>query len=285
MKTTESIVGVLGARALIEGERLDSNHLTLLQTFANGLALAIERATLAKQSAEARLDVESERLRNALLSSVSHDIRSPLTAIAGAASALRDSIGDPKRLAETIYLETERLNRHVGNLLDMTRIESGAVKPKLEWNNLEETVGVALARTEWQLHEREIVTEIQDGLPLLQFDGSLVENALVNLIENAVKHTPDRSKIEIRVSQVKGKVILSVVDHGPGVGDADKEKVFEKFHRESEEKEGFGLGLAISRAITRIHEGNLVVSDTPGGGATFSIELPVKGAPPEVPVG
>jgi two-component system sensor histidine kinase KdpD len=285
LKTTESVVGVLGAKALIEGAKLDSNQVALLNTFTNGLALAIERATLAKVSAEARLDVESERLRNALLSSVSHDIRSPLTAIAGAASALRDSVGDPHQLAETIYQESERLNRHVRNLLDMTRIESGAVKPNLDWNSLEETVGGALARTDWQLAGREVTTSLPPDLPLLRYDAALVENALVNLLENAAKHTPPGSKIEIRVASANGKVSLAVVDHGRGVLDSDKEKVFEKFHRESEEQEGFGLGLAISRAIARIHQGDVSVSDTPGGGATFSINLPVGGPPPEVPVG
>jgi two-component system sensor histidine kinase KdpD len=284
LKTSEAVHGVLGARSLIEGDRIDSSRLAILNTYSNGLALALERASLARQSAQARLDVESERLRNALLSSVSHDIRSPLTAIAGAASALRDSVGNPQRLAETIYLESERLNRHVANLLDMTRLESGAVKPNIEWNSLEETVGVALARAEWQLDGREISTSLPEGLPLLQYDSSLIENALGNLIENASKHTPPGSKIQILVAAERDTVTLSVADHGPGIAAADKEKVFEKFHRESEDNEGFGLGLAISRAIARIHDGDLRVSDTPGGGATFSIVLPIRGVPPTVPV-
>jgi two-component system sensor histidine kinase KdpD len=285
LKTAESTVGVLGGTALVSGEKLDPNQVAILNTFANGLALALERASLARQSAAAKLDAESERLRNALLSSVSHDIRSPLTAIAGAASALRDSVGDPKELAETIYQESERLNRHVRNLLDMTRIESGAVKPNLDWNSLEETVGGALARTDRQLAGRKIATSLPEELPLVRYDAALVENALVNLLENAAKHTPAGTGIEIAIGQQPGKVAIAVVDHGRGIGEANKEKVFEKFHRESEEVEGFGLGLAISRAIARIHEGDLKLSKTPGGGATFTIELPIRGRVPEVPVG
>jgi two-component system sensor histidine kinase KdpD len=285
LKTTEEVVGVVGMKSLVEGERLDHNQIAIMQAFCNGLALAIERASLAKQSAEARLDAETERLRNALLSSVSHDLRSPLTAIAGAASALRDGVGDPGALADTIFQESQRLNRHVRDLLDMTRIESGAVKPNLEWNSLEEAVGGALARTERQLKDRTVHISLPSDLPLLQFDASLIEQALVNLLENASIHTPPASPIEITAEEAPGKVNLSVIDHGHGVPDHEKIKVFEKFHRESEVQEGFGLGLAISRAIARIHHGDLVLLDTVGGGATFMLELPKLDSPPDVPRG
>ncbi|HWD37608.1 MAG TPA: sensor histidine kinase KdpD [Fimbriimonas sp.] len=283
LRVGEATLGVLALKPHFQGEKLDPAQRTLLETFANGLALAIERAKLAREGAEARLEAESEKLRSALLSSVSHDIRSPLTAIAGAASALVEEKGDSKTLAETIFRESQRLNRHVRDLLDMTRLESGAVEPNLEWNSVEEIVGGALTRTEIQLQGRKVGVSVDPDLPLVHVDAPLIEQALVNLLENAVKHTSPGTPIELAANLVSPMVEISVVDHGAGLSPADREHVFEKFIRKGGNESGFGLGLAITRAIARIHEGEAKAAETPGGGATFLISFPVGSGAPTIP--
>ena len=275
--------GVLGVKPLVEGEALDPSLQTLMQTFASGLAVALERAQLARESHRARLEAESEKLRNALLSSVSHDIRSPLTAIAGAASSLLEHRGDADVLAETIYKESQRLNRHVRNLLDMTRLESGTVKPNLDWNNVEELVGGALARSESVLSDHPIETELPPDLPLIRVDGPLIEQALVNLLENAGRHTPPGTHVLV-AARIEGRnLALRVIDNGPGISEEIASHIFDKFESFDPTRQGFGLGLPIVRAILRIHEGEAKLeARTPG--ATFLLLIPLSNNPPEVPI-
>jgi two-component system sensor histidine kinase KdpD len=217
------------------------------------------------------------------LSSVSHDFRTPLAAITGAASCL---LQDPppapaaqRDLQETIYEEAEALNRLVTNLLDMTRLESGTVELRRDWHSLEEVVGSALARLDRRLGARKVTTAIADDLPLVRIDAGLVEQVLVNLLENAVKYAPPSSPIHIEATRAASEVVVTVADEGPGIPAGDLERVFEKFHRaHAAGQDGFGLGLPICRAIVTAHGGRIWVEGPPG--ATFRFTLPSEGPPP-----
>jgi len=219
-----------------------------------------------------------------LLSSVSHDIRSPLTAIAGAASSLKEHRGDPELLADTIYNESQRLNRHVRNLLDMTRLESGTVKPNLDWNSVEELVGGALARTETILASHVVKTDLPPDLPLIRVDGPLLEQALVNLLENAGRHTPSGTTVVVGAKLEGSFLAIRVLDNGPGIPPQIADHVFDKFESFDPARQGFGLGLPIVRAILRIHGGEAKLEPSESG-ATFALLIPLTNEQPEVPVG
>ncbi len=276
--------GTLGAIGIKLDKGPDGQQTNLLETFANGLALAIERTLLAKESHTARLAAEAERMRNVLLNSVSHDLRTPLTVITGAASALEQGEGEPKELARTILEESERMNRHVQNLLDMTRLEALTVNPKLDWNSIEELVGSALGQTERLLEGRDVKTFIPPSMQLVKVDEVLVEKALVNLLENVARHTPAGAGVEIRVCRPHGRVRVEVSDRGPGLPPGDEEKVFEKFYQTATHGDsGFGLGLAIVKSVAEIHGGRAWAENRPGGGARIFLELSSSGEAPEVP--
>jgi two-component system sensor histidine kinase KdpD len=280
--------GAVGVVAFLPNDRvwpLPPAQRNLLETFANGLGLALERAQLAKESHEARIAAESERLRNALLSSISHDLRTPLTSIAGAASALLREGGDPKELAETIYHESLRLNLQVQNLLDMTRLHSGEVTAKLEWNSLEEIVGTALARTRDFLGARPLTLSVPADLPLLKLDAGLIEKLLTNLLENAGSHTPPGTPIEISAEALSESIRLLVADRGPGIAAGQEAAIFERFAQAGPKGQGLGLGLAICRAIARLHDARVWARNRPGGGAEFLVEFPRPLDQPTVPVG
>ncbi len=288
-------VGVLG----VGGAALDHDRKQHLDAFAGQIAAALLRARLADEAREAQLRVETEQLRNALLSSVSHDLRTPLAIIKGAATAALDpriEAATRKDLVETIVSEAERLNRLLRNLLDMTRLDAGAVRPNKEWQALEEAVGAALERTEVVLGDRPIETKLEADLPLVPYDPTLLQQVLVNLLENAAKHTPRGSAItiaarkatpEIRAAGAadspKGRdeVEITVADRGPGV--PDESRVFEKFWRGGKES-GVGLGLTICRGIVTAHGGRIWVEKRDGGGAAFHFTLPIEGEPPKLEV-
>lgn len=279
--------GPVGVLACSVKHHLPPAQRSLLETFANGLGLALERANLAKESHDARILAESERMRNALLSSISHDLRTPLTSIAGAASALRDS-GQGGELAATIYHESLRLNLQVQNLLDMTRLQSGEIRTKMEWISLEELVGSALFRTRELLDTRPVEAAIDPDLPLLWADGSLVEKLIVNLLENAAQHTPEGTRIEISADILSETIRLRIADNGPGIPAGQEVAIFERFTQSSKGKptrSGLGLGLAICRAIMRLHNGRVWARNRAGGGAEFFAEFPKPAKQPEVPVG
>jgi two-component system sensor histidine kinase KdpD len=279
------ILGVLACKSIYHDQSVDISQHPLLQTFANTMVLALERTLLARENHEAKLSAESEKIRSSLLSSVSHDIRTPLTAITGAASALVEGHGDQVMLSQTIYDEAQRLNTQVRNLLDMTRLESGTVKSTPEWHDPEELIGNALLRAEGPLAGREVITDIPSDLKLIQADGLLVEKALVNLLENAGRHTPPGSPIEIKVSSDARNVMISVMDRGPGVPEEMRPHLFEKFSQAEESSAGFGLGLAIASAAMRVQDGSAQMEDRPGGGSIFTLTLPAADHIPEVPVG
>jgi K+-sensing histidine kinase KdpD len=240
------------------------------------------RAELAEDARRASLRAETEQLRNALLSSVSHDLRTPLAVVTGATSALleerapKDEVSR-RMLLETAHREALRLNRLVSNLLDMTRLDAGALKVKRELQPLEEIIGAALHRMEDRLRGREIGTNIPDDLPLVAFDPVLVEQVLINLLENATKYTPAGSPIDVSAVARDGEVQTEVADRGPGIAAGEVERVFEKFYRAHErEGGGVGLGLTICRGIISAHGGRIWVAERAGGGASFRFTLPLE---------
>lgn len=265
-----------------------SGQLLLLETLVNQIALAVERATLAEQARDAHLRVETERLRSSLLSSISHDLRTPLAAITGAASSLlwREEEFDPdtrRELKESIYEEAERLARLVENLLDMTRLESG-IKARQEWQPLEDVVGAALARLERRLQGRTVMTRLPNDLPLVPIDDVLIEQVLINLLDNAIKYTDPTSPLEVSASTCEGGVMVEVADRGPGIEAGDEERVFEKFYRgEGRQTRGAGLGLAICRGIVQTHGGRIWAENRAGGGTIFRFTLPMEPLPLEAP--
>jgi two-component system sensor histidine kinase KdpD len=259
-----------------------------LDAFAVQMALAIERAVLAEETTRARREVEAEQLRSSLLSSVSHDLRTPLAVITGSTSTLLQAapgVSDETRqeLLKTVLEEAEHLNRLIRNLLDMTRLESGAVKVKKEWLPLEELVGAALSRLESRLAGRELNVDLPRDLPLVPCDAVLIEQALINLLENAAKY--GAGPIEIAASTRDREVQVEIADRGPGIPAGEEARVFEKFHRGAREGsgEGVGLGLTICRAIVMAHGGRIWVENREGGGAAFRFALPIEGEQPLLP--
>ena len=278
-------VGVLGVRPA-DRHALDSpDQLHQLETFANQTALAIERAHLADEAQDAQVRIETERLRNSLLSSVSHDLRTPLATITGAATTILENgskLDDDTRqdLIESVREEAERLNRLVQNLLEMTRLESGALQLRKEWHPLEEVIGAALSRLSKQLADRRVDTHVPSDLPLVPIDDVLIEQVLVNLLDNAVKYTPSSSPIRILATATDEAVTVEVADHGPGLPRGEEDKVFDKFYRVHASGRGAGLGLAICQGIVKAHGGHIWAQNLPEGGVAFLFTLPLAGKPP-----
>ena len=286
----EGTVGVLAVRPTDVERLLTTDQRQLLETFASQIALALTRDRFAEEAQHALAQIEAEKLRSALLSTVSHDLRTPLATIAGASSSLLTAKGlDAETRAEllhTIYDEAERLSRLVENLLSMTRIEAGSVKVNKQWQHIEEVIGTALHRLSQHLTEHPIKTTIAPDMPLVPFDGLLLEQVLVNLIDNAAQYSPPGSLIDISAWHDNGAVCVQVADRGPGLGPEEAQRVFEKFYRGSQAtaatSRGAGLGLAICRAIIQAHSGRIWVENHQGGGACFSFSLPLVASPPPV---
>ena len=251
--------------------------------------LAVRARTEAAAAEKALAAVEEERLRSTLLSSVSHDFRTPLAAITGAVTCLVEEESlDPrtrKDLELTIREEAERLERLVANLLDMTRLESGPVELRRDWDSMEEVIGSALARLEKRLGGRRVETAIAPDLPLVRIDAGLVEQVLVNLVENALKNTPEDAPIRIRAGLRGSEVEVSVEDAGPGLRPGDEGRVFEKFYRGGGGGAGggFGLGLPICRAIVTAHGGRIRAERREPHGARFVFTLPSRDEAPPLP--
>jgi two-component system sensor histidine kinase KdpD len=288
LKGSRGRVGVL-ALYLSDRTRLaDPDDRQLLETFCGLIASALERAQLAEEARRARMRAETEQLRNSLLSSVSHDLRTPLGVVTGATSALLDKNGPRdeqarQELLRTAHEEALRLNRLVRNLLDMTRLEAGALRVHKELQPLEEVVGAALDRMEDRLRGRSVEIQLPPDLPLVSFDPVLIEQVLINLLENATKYTPAGSPIDISARTSDGEVEVEVADRGPGVLPQDAERIFEKFYRAKEsEGGGVGLGLTICRGIASAHGGRIWVEERAGGGSAFRFTLPVSKAGAEV---
>ncbi len=287
--TSRGAVGVLGLIPADQQRLQDPDRMHLLEAFANQAALAIERAALAEEAQQAWERVEAELLRNTLLSSVSHDLRTPLAAITGAATTMLEAgpslASDTRReLTEAICAESERMERLINNLLDMTRLESGGLKLNKEWQPLQEVIGVALRRLEKQLAGRHVEVDLPSDLPLVHIDAVALEQVVTNLLDNAIQYTPAGSPIEIRARREEDAVRVAVVDHGPGLPPGTEQRVFEKFFRANPKsgRRGIGLGLTICRGIVEAHGGKIVAANRPAGGAEFSFTLPMDEEPPKV---
>ncbi len=255
----------------------------LLQTCAAQIAMAIERVHYVELAHGATLAAESERLRNSLLSTVSHDIRTPLTAIIGLSSTLasRHASGLDAELALSIQDTSLRMNRLVTNLLDMARLHDGAVRLNRQWQTLEEVVGSALAESAQALRGAQVKLALPTSLPLLDVDAVLLERVLCNLLDNAVKYAGPEASIGIAASINGDAVAVSVQDDGPGIPDAMQLAIFDKFTRGEAEsaRTGVGLGLAICKAIVEAHGGQIRAETGAGGGARLVFTLPL-GVPP-----
>jgi two-component system sensor histidine kinase KdpD len=286
LESSGKAVGVLGLPLAEPAEFRDPARRRLLESLAGQTATALERLALAERSRESEVEVEAERLRTALLSSLSHDMRTPLASIEGAASTLlQDTEPAPaarRDLAATIVQESHRMGRLVANLLDMIRVEAGALQVQKEWQLLSDVAGVALLRTEDQLRGHPVSTAFPPDLPLVPMDEILLEQVFVNLLENAAKHTPAGTPVEVGATSQPGEVVAYVADRGPGLPPGEEDLIFRKFHRGGGGAGGIGLGLTICRGIVTAHGGRIWAENRAGGGAIFKLALPISGTPPQL---
>jgi two-component system sensor histidine kinase KdpD len=265
----------------------------LLDTFAALIGIALERVHYVQVAQDALVKIESERLRNSILSALSHDLRTPLTALVGLAESLTLTppalTGTQRELANAIRDESLRMNALVNNLLDMARLQAGDVKLNRQWHSLEEVVGSSVKLCESLLAAHRLRIDLPPDLPLVELDAVLFERVLCNLLENAAKYTPAGSEVRIEAEVDEKDVRLSVADNGPGLAPGSEEAIFEQFRRGERESAtpGVGLGLTISRAIVEAHRGKIWAERDRSGGARFVVSLP-RGTPPamhgELPV-
>ncbi|HET9991032.1 MAG TPA: DUF4118 domain-containing protein, partial [Kofleriaceae bacterium] len=265
----------------LEGEpALSPEQHAFLEAVAHQGGVAIGRLQLATAARDAALRAKAEELRSALLSSVSHDLRTPLAAITGMATSLRERTAGDNEELDTIIAEAQRLSRLLTNLLSITKVESGA-EPRREWVPLEEIVGSVLVRLEDELADHAVKVELPPGA-LARIDPILVEQMLLNLLDNAAKHTGAGTPIEIRVTREPDAAVIEIADRGPGLPPGPRAQVFDKFFRGKTSAAGAGLGLAVCRGIAAAHGGSIEAWPRDGGGARFVARFP-DGAPlPEV---
>ena len=274
----ERVEGVLvGSKVSVEGFTGDDTR--FLQAFANQLASAVQRDRLADQRARARALEESDRLKTALISSVSHELKTPLTAIkASATTLLEDSTGDESgvrhELAESINRETDRLTRLVSNLLDMSRLEAGALQPRYEWVSIADVVADVVDRLEPTLGGRHITIKIPETLPETPLDFVLISQVLTNLLDNAVRYSPEKAMIVVSAEIVREQLRVMVFNEGSHVPPADLERLFDKFYRVSTAPGGTGLGLAIARGIIEAHHGHIWAENVGRRGVAVTFTLP-----------
>lgn len=285
-----NVHGVLGIRQSQASELWDSDRSLILDSFLDTLGSHLERAALSKLANEAKIEAEAERLRNTLLSAVSHDLRTPLAVIEGASSTLLDekaNLEDSTKdaLLQTIVGETEYLHRMIGNLLDASRLEAGQVRLNREWQSLEELIGAVLHRSRHLLSGRPLEVHLPRDLPFISSDGVLLSQVFMNLLENAAKFSPSDSPIRIEGRLLGKEVEISVQDHGRGIDPSEISRVFERFFRgrTDQPRNGSGLGLAVSEAIVKLHNGKIVAENAKDGGAIFRVFLPCGDTPPEPP--
>jgi len=285
MRTGRGAVGIIGLDSDRPGPLLSPDQRRLLDALSDQAALAIERVSLAQDVDRARLEAETERLRAALLTSISHDLRTPLASILGSAttlSAYGDGLDATARaeLARTIAEEAERLNRFIGNLLDMTRLEAGAIVPQAELVDIGETVGSALERAGAILAGHRVEMELGADLPLVPLDPVLFEQVVFNVLDNAAKYTPAGSTIRIASRRDGDRVALTITDEGPGVPPSNIERIFDKFYRAQgtdRQRAGTGLGLAICRGFMEAMGGDIRATNrTDRSGAIFTLTLPLR---------
>ncbi len=261
----------------------------LLETFLGQIAQAITRVRLTDQAKKTQVEMEAERLRNSLLSSISHDLRTPLATIVGSASTLVEEhntlkLEDKLELSQAIYEEAKRMSSLVNNILDMARLDAGVVELNKQWYPLEEIIGTVLTRLQKRLAGRPITVKLPPGIPMIYVDAVMVEQVLINLLENILRYTPEGSPVEIKAESSSVIVEISVADQGPGIPKGSEHNLFEKFYRVRHEaaQSGVGLGLAICKAIIEAHGGSIQAQNRPTGGAVFTFTIPLDELPPAV---
>ncbi|MGZ5876637.1 MAG: DUF4118 domain-containing protein, partial [Bradyrhizobium sp.] len=287
MRTGRGPIGVIGIDDDKTGPLLTPDQRRLLDALVDQGALAIERVLLVEDMDRVKRTVESDRLRSALLTSISHDLKTPLASVLGAASTMRDLSGgltdaEKRDLLATVIEESERLNRFIANLLDMTKLESGAIKPNTARHDIDEIVGSALRRAGKILAHHKVLLELAVDLPMLELDAVLFEQALFNLLDNAAKYAPVDSTISIRSFRENDRVALQVIDEGDGIPRSELESVFDKFYRAQKGdhvRPGTGLGLAIARGFVEAMHGTISADNrTDRSGAVLTIRLPIPAA-------
>src|SRR4030081_2880554 len=288
MRTGRGPIGVIGIDDDRTGPLLTPDQRRLLDALVDQGALAIERVLLVEDMDRVRRTVESERLRSALLTSISHDLKTPLASVFGAASMMRDlssglTEAEKRDLLATVIDESERLNRFIANLLDMTKLESGAVVPNTALHDLGEIVGSAWGRASEIRALPRVELDLAAGLPMLEMDAVLFEQALFNLLDNAAKYSPDGSTIRIRSWRDQDAICLQVLDEGDGIPPGDLEHIFDKFYRAEKGDRGgagTGLGRPISRGFVEALHGEITAANRPDRpGADVPIRVPAPPAP------
>jgi two-component system sensor histidine kinase KdpD len=284
MRTGRGTVGVIGLDNDKPGPLLTPDRRRLLDALIDQAGLAIERVKLAQDIDQARLMAETERLRSAMLTSISHDLRTPLASILGAATSLRNYRGalDDNAQVDLVSLiqdEAERLNRFIANLLDMTRLESGKIELRADLIDLSDVIGSALERAKRVLGGRSVELEIDRDLPLVRLDPVLFEQVLFNLFDNAAKYSAEGTRVKVSAAREDNAVVLKIEDEGEGIPDADLERIFDKFYRVhacDRKRAGTGLGLPICRGFVESMGGRITAGNRSGSrGAVFKIVLPV----------
>jgi two-component system, OmpR family, sensor histidine kinase KdpD len=285
MRTGRGAIGVVGIDSDKTGPWLTPDQRRLLDALSDQGALAIERVQLVEDMERVQRSAETERLRAALLTSISHDLKTPLASVLGSAGTLRDlgnKLTDDEKveLLSTVIEESERLNRFIANLLDMTRLESGAVTPKLAPHDPSEIIGSTLQRASKILRDHPVWLDLASDLPMVSLDAVLFEQVLFNLLDNAAKYAAPSTTVSIRTWRDQDSVILQVIDEGEGIEQADLEHIFDKFYRvqkTDQVRPGTGLGLAISRGFVEAMKGTIVAANRPDRrGAMFTITLPIS---------
>lgn len=288
LKTSRGVVGVLGVKSKDQTRYFTQEERLLLDNFANLVALAIERALFAEQAAQAEALRSTEQLQSALLNSISHELRTPLASIMGALTSLEEDecvheneklldCETRKELIQSAASQTRQLNRLVGNLLDMTRLQSGTVRLNRVPTDIQDLIGAVLGQMEERLRARKVDVETADNLPLILMDAVLVGQALVNLLDNAVKFSPTDGIIQITAQQKGNDLRLLVQDQGPGIAENELPHIFDKFYRGSMAARtgGTGLGLSICKGIVEAHKGWIQAKNVNGGGLNVEMSIPI----------
>jgi two-component system sensor histidine kinase KdpD len=293
LKFEEKNLGVLGVNIAEAELLLSSEHRQMLEAIANLLSLAMLSLQLSADAQQARNLAQSEELRIALFNSISHELRTPLASILGAVTSLLEGENiynqvDRQVLLQTVNDEALRMNRLVGNLLDMARLESGMMQLKYDWCDIQEIMGVVLRRIQELIGERKIIVDMAQNIPLIRADFVLIEHVMVNLLDNANKYAKAGTKITIIILMVAEEIQIGVKKIGEPITGIDRDKIFEKFYRSKSNQQisGTGLGLSICKGIIEAHGGKIWVESTSHGGNSFIFTLPLDDKiPPQVPTG
>jgi two-component system sensor histidine kinase KdpD len=287
LETSRGIIGVIGIGQAGQKPELHPEGVRLLGIFVTKAASAVERALFAEEASQAEILRATEKLQTALLNSISHDLRTPLASITGVLSSLRldDGLLDPetrRELVETAFGEAERLNRLVGNLLDLTRLESGMLKISRQPCDIQDVIGSTLNALGSRLEGRPVQVSVPPDLPLVGLDYVLIQQVLVNLLDNAAKYAPENSPVAVQVSSAGESLRVEVEDSGPGIPEEDLARIFEKFYRVKrfENVVGTGLGLSICKGIVEVHGGKIWAENRREGGVRIIFTLPLHGALP-----